>query len=109
MKLHAGRIALQVKKWGVVKGKMTGAHGTLIPLTFVTFRSSRAAADALMNQELIAALSRLGVKMGRAPRPTDVKWTHLHMDTKSRYLPLRCRLNGICPPVLHLLPPDYIS
>ena len=100
---------MQVKKWGVVKGKMTGAHGILIPLTFVTFRSSRAAADALTNQELIAALSRLGVKMGRAPRPTDVKWTHLHMDTKSRYLPLRCRLNEICPLVLHLLPPGHIS
>ena len=100
---------MQVKKWGVVKGKMTGAHGILIPLTFVTFRSSRAAADALTNQELIAALSRLGVKMGRAPRPTDVKWTHLHMDTKSRYVPLRCHLHGMSSCDVRLLPPSYIS
>ena len=42
-------IIAQVKKWGVVKGKLTGAHGTLLPIAFVTFHSSSAAADALNN------------------------------------------------------------
>ena len=34
--------------------------------------------------QIVAA--QLGVTIGPAPRPTDVKWIHLHKETKSEFL-----------------------
>lgn len=51
----------------------------LLPMAFVTFRSSRSAQRALELKEL---LGKMGVTIGPAPRPTDIKWSHLHVAHK---------------------------
>ena len=75
------------KRWGAVAKKMTGQHGRLLPICFVTFRSSGAARRAL-GKETISMLETLGVHAGPAPRPTDIEWTHLHKKSNPRLLSL---------------------
>ena len=70
------------RRWGKVQAKMTSAHGRFLPVCFVTFGSSRAARTAL-GAEVVAALGKLGVSVGAAPRPTDIKFEHLHRRTDS--------------------------
>lgn len=88
------------KGWGAVAAKLTGVHGRLLPICFVTFRSSRAARAALSDESLTGGeshiggeslavrLAKLGVSIGAAPRPTDVEWTHLHKSTNTTRLSL---------------------
>ena len=63
----------------------TSGPGRLLPLCFVTFRSTKGVRIAL-GDEVVGALRQLGVRVGPAPRPTDIEWSHLHRRNNKRLL-----------------------
>ena len=73
------------KLWRVAASKLTSRHGRLLPICFVTFLTSGAARAAL-RKPTVEALKAIGVRIGAAPRPTDVEWTHLHEKTNTARL-----------------------
>ena len=50
-----------------------------LPIAFVTFKTTSGAKAALKCSEEL--LRTTGVKVGPAPRPTDIVWNHLHRKT----------------------------
>jgi len=71
-------------KWRIARAKLTSKAGMLLPMCFITFRNSEAAKKALASTQLADELEKLGVHIGPAPRPTDVKWIHLHQNMTGR-------------------------
>ena len=89
-RLHSALVAPRRSKaglWRRVQSKLTGSHGRLLPICFVTYRTSSEARAAL-RQPTATALAAVGVRIGAAPRPTDIQFSHLHMRTNSRLLQL---------------------
>ena len=84
-RLHVAAQQRGMSRWKRVASKLTGAHGRLLPICFITYRSSQDARLAL-SLETVTALKAVGVQIGPAPRPTDIEWTHLHQTTNARKL-----------------------